>query len=164
MPNIHTTKSSYKAPSSVQGWSWLPYSSPSPYLQTLSAAISLIDDNIKKSKSCNEAFKKLPSGREFSEIWNDSSIWISLDPSNMKDKYGATLSSKHITLTAYTLKMGKWTTAATLMHELAHVGGALGTGTDAEDILLKCLLRGLHNPNIIGQLIRGRKYNSSYTS
>ncbi len=80
----------------------------------------------------------------------------------MKDKYGATLSGKHITLTAYTLKMGKWTTAATLMHELAHVGEALDT--DAEDILLKCLLRGLHDPNIIGRVIKGEKYNSSYIS
>lgn len=161
MPNIHTTKSSYKAPSSIQGWSWLPYSSSS-YLQTLNSAISLIDNNIKTNKSCNQAFKNLPSGRNFSDIWNDSSIWISLDPSNIKDKYGATLSNKHITLTAYTLKMGKWTTAATLIHELAHVGGALNTNTDAEDVLLKCLLRGLHDPNIIGGLINGKKNNPSY--
>ncbi len=165
MSNIYTSKSStYTAPSSVSGWNWLPFPDPSAHLDTLKSAVSLIDSKIKGHKPCNDAFKNLPSGKSFHQIWIDSSIWISLDPSNIKGRYGATLSKKHVTLTAYTLNMGKWTTAATLVHELAHVGGALGTDTKAEDTLLKCLLNSLHDPLIIGKVIEGKKVNPSRLS
>lgn len=158
MLNIYTSKSStYTAPTPISGWSWLPFPDPSPHLGTLKSAISLIDSKIKGHKPCNDAFKNLPSGKTFLQIWSDPSIWISLDPSNIKDRYGATLNKKHVTLTAYTLNMGKWTTAATLVHELAHVGGALGTDKKAEDTLLKCLLKSLHDPLIIGKVIGGKK-------
>ena len=162
MPKIHTTQSTYSAPSPVAGWSWLPYADPSSQLTTLKSAISIIDTKIKSHLPCNNAFKALPLGKTFLQIWNDPTVWISLDPGNMKGRYGATLSKKHITLSAYTLNMGKWTTAATLVHELAHVGGALGTDSKAEDTLLKCLLKSLHDPTIIGELINRKKRNRSY--
>lgn len=80
-----------------------------------------------------------------------------MDPSNDGKLYGAALGN-HITLSKYTLNMGRWNAAATLVHELAHVGGAGGSDTMAEDVLLKCLLKNLHNPNIIGNLIRDQKF------
>jgi hypothetical protein len=49
--------------------------------------------------------------------------------------------------------MGKWTTAATLVHELAHVNGAPGTNRDAGNTLLNCMLKSLHDPTIIGKII-----------
>lgn len=161
MPKIHTSTSKYTAPSPVSGWKWLPYSAPSPQLSTLKSAITTIEREILDYTPCNKAFQKLPSGKTFFQIWSDPKVWISLDPSNISKKYGATLSKKHITLTKYTLNMGKWTTMATLIHELAHVGGASGTDSKAEDTLLKCLLKDLHDPAIIG-LINNIKENSSY--
>lgn len=161
MPKIHTTKTTYAAPTPISGWSWLPYPDPSAHLNTLNQAISIIDTKIKSHTPCNSAFKKLPAGKTFLQIWNDPAIWISLDPGNRHGRYGATLSKKHVTLSAYSLNMGHWTTAATLVHELAHVGGAGGTNSDAEDTLLNCLLNGLHDPRIIGKLIDGKRQDSS---
>lgn len=162
MPKIHITKSTYSAPSPIAGWSWLPYADPSPQLTTLKSAISIIDTKIKSYQPCNNAFKALPLGKSFLQIWSDPTVWISLDSIYKAGRYGATLSKKHITLSLYALNMGKWTTAATLVHELAHVGGASGTDSKAEDTLLKCLLKGLHDPNIIGRIIHGNKQNRRF--
>ena len=79
-------------------------------------------------------------------------MWISFDPDRSGNKYGVTLAKKHVSITAYALAMGQWTTAATLIHELAHVNGAPSNNTQAEDTLLSCLLKNNHNPNIIGQI------------
>lgn len=159
MPKIHTNASKYNAPSPTSGWQWQPYSAH--YLSTLRSAISIIETKIKNNKPCNEAFKKLPSGKTFLQIWNDPSIWISFDPTNIGGRYGATLGKKHVTLPSFSLRMGQWTTAATLVHELAHVGGAGGNDSKAEDVLRRCLLKDLHDPNIIGKVIEGKKCNRS---
>jgi hypothetical protein len=84
-------------------------------------------------------------------VWGDASVFISRDPSNQQGNFGATL-GKDITITRFSLRMGRWTVAATLVHELAHVNGAPGTDTQAEDTLLSCLLRGLHDSTIIGMM------------
>ena len=133
----------------IPSWSWLPYPDPSTELTTLKLAIALIDANIKLYKPCNEAFKALSLGKTFEQVWNDLVVWISLDPSNQLGKYGACMGRKHITISKYSLRMGKWAAAATLVHELAHVGGAGGLDTAAEDTLLKCLLRDFHDPGVL---------------
>ena len=48
--------------------------------------------------------------------------------------------------------MGRWTVAATLVHELAHVNGAPGNDRQAEHTLASCLLQKLEDPQIIGRI------------
>lgn len=163
MPSINLPGSKYTAPPTIQGWHWKPYSNPA-YLSTLKSAILLIDMKIRQYTPCNDAFKKLPGGKSFAQVWNDKSIWISFDPDISGNKWGVTLNAKHVSLTAYALKMGKWTTAATLVHELAHVNGAGSNNTAAEDTLKSCLLKSLHNPNIIGSLMKSKLINKSLTA
>ncbi len=157
MPQIHLpTSTTYTAPGTISGWKWLPYSNKT-HLATLRSAIAIIDSKIKNYKPCNNAFKSLTGKKSFLQVWNDNSVWISYDPDNKGSRYGATLSKKHITITQYTLSMGKWTTAATLVHELAHVNGAPPTNKDAENTLLSCMLNSLHDPTIIGKIQRSEK-------
>jgi hypothetical protein len=85
------------------------------------------------------------------QVWNDPGVWVSYDPGGQGGRYGATLGNE-ITITAYSLRMGRWTVAATLVHELAHVNGAPGTDKQAEHTLASCLLHKLENPNIIGRI------------
>ncbi|HKO49135.1 MAG TPA: hypothetical protein VJV79_15490 [Polyangiaceae bacterium] len=49
-------------------------------------------------------------------------------------------------------RMGQWTLAATLIHELAHVNGASGHDAAAERSLLPCLMGNLYDPHIIGRV------------
>lgn len=127
MPHIHKTASKYTAPTPLQGWQWLPFTDKI-MLNVITRAVSLIDKRIKGTKPCEASFKALPGGKSFSDIWNQANVWVSL------------------------LAMGEWMAAATLIHELAHVNGAPGNDTQAEDTLLKCMLKDHHNPNIIGQI------------
>lgn len=152
MPKINTPTSGHTAPAAVAGWQWLPYSNAGR-LHTLQHAIAIINARIRSNKPCNAAFRALPGRRSFVQVWNDPTVWISYDPASTGNRYGATL-RKEITISAFSLKMGHWTVAATLVHELAHVNGAGGTTTAAEDTLKSCLLRGLHDPTIIGRVVR----------
>lgn len=157
MPQIHMPESNYNAPVPHQGWQWLPYTDQK-MLANLKLAISIIDSKIKHSNSCNDAFKKLPGKKTFLQVWNDDSVWISFDPNRKGITWAVMLSKKHITLSAYTLAMGPWHAAATLVHELAHVNDAPHDDKQAEGVLLSCLLKSLHDPEIIGQLIRSKKF------
>lgn len=160
MPKIHLPASVYTAPGTISGWQWLPYTDKKS-LATLKAAIRLIDTRIKGYKPCNAAFKALAGGKTFAQVWSDNSVWISYDPGKKSGRYGVTYLKKHISITHYSLAMGKWTAAATLVHELAHVNGAPGTNTKAEDTLLKCLLKTLHDPNIIGSINNSNRLRGS---
>ena len=151
MPNIHISSSKYSAPSKLQGWQWLPFTDK-VMANVINRAVTLIDKRIKGVQSCEAAFKALPGGKTFADIWSQPNVWISYDPDKSGSKYGVTLSRQHVSITAYALAMGEWMAAATLIHELAHVNGAPGNDTQAEDTLLKCLLKDHHNPNIIGQI------------
>lgn len=151
MPNIHKTAAKYTAPTPLQGWQWLPFTDKI-MLNVITRAVSLIDKRIKGTKPCEAAFKALPGGKSFSDIWSQANVWVSFDPDRSGNKYGVTLNKQHVSITAYSLAMGEWMAAATLIHELAHVNGAPGNDTQAEDTLLKCMLKDHHNPNIIGQI------------
>lgn len=159
MPRINVPGSHHTAPTPQDGYSWLPYTD-NDYLSTLRRAMQIIQSRVTTHKPCNDAFRSLPGGRSFQQVWYDPDVWISFFPSRQEKNYGATL-GKEITLSAYTLAMGRWTTTATLIHELAHVNGAGGGDTQAEDTLKACLLRNLHDPAIIGSLTNP-KPGSSY--
>ncbi len=150
MPSINIPGSGHAGPPTNSGWQWLPYTDDA-MLSTLRRAIHVIDSRIKDYKPCNAAFKALPRGRSFAQVWNDPTIWISYDPNQGGLNYGATL-GQDVTITRYALHMGLWTTAATLVHELAHTNGADGISHDAEGTLRSCLLQGLENPQIVGSI------------
>ncbi len=157
MAQIHLPTSSYSAPGTISGWQWLPFTDTNK-LNTLQRAINIINSKIKNYKPCNDSFKALPGGKTFLQTWYSPSVWISYDPDQSGNKWGACYNKKDITISAYALAMGHWSVAATLVHELAHVNGAHGHNTQAEDTLLSCLLNTLHDPTIIGKIIRSKKF------
>ncbi len=162
MAKIHINSSKYSAPANLQGWQWLPYTDKI-MLNVVKRAVGIIDLRIKGHKPCEAAFKALPGGKSFTDIWAMNNVWISFDPDRSGNKYGVTLNNQHVSVTSYALAMGEWMTAATIIHELAHVNGAPGINTQAEDVLLQCMLKQHHNPNIIG-LIRSSRYKNTRVS
>jgi hypothetical protein len=160
MPKVNTPDSGHTGPDAVAGWQWLPYTDAT-YLHTLNRAIQIIDSRIKGYKPCNEAFKALPNGRTFAQVWADPFIWINYDPKNDGHNYGVTnrVSGSEVSITQFALRMGHWTTAATLVHELAHTNGAPGGASHAaEGTLSRCLLHALEDPNILGKIIRASRF------
>ena len=152
MPSINTPSSHHAGPGPISGWQWLPYTD-AVLLATLRQAISIIDRRINGYAPCDVAFRALPSGRSFAQVWRDPSIWISYDPDNHGHKFGVTnrVGGDEISITRFALRMGRWTTAATLVHELAHTNGAPGGNSHAaEGTLRNCLLQGLEDPTIVG--------------
>jgi hypothetical protein len=163
MPKIHEKASAYVPPKPQGGYEWLPITDKH-LLDTGRAAFKIIEQKIKKHVPCSKAFKALPDKRSFDDVWKDPNIWVSYYPSVKKGDYGATLDNKDITISKYALLMGRWTTAATLVHELAHCNGASGADTKAEDTLNSCLLKSLHDPSIVGELIQQNKERPSFLS
>ncbi len=159
MPTINTPASAHTAPLPNSGFEWQAVADHHE-LHVIRQAIWIIDHRIKGFRPCNDAFAALPGGRTFDEVWADASVFISRDPSNAQGNFGATLSND-ITITRFSLRMGRWTVAATLVHELAHVNGAPGTDAQAEDTLLSCLMRGLHDSTIIGMMENMRTSTST---
>lgn len=156
MPRINTVGAGHAGPTPLPGgFRYDTFTDPG-FLKTLNRATSIIDTRIRGYRPCNEAFRALPNGRSFADVWNDARIWINFDPSRQGGRYGAQRGS-NITITAYALAMGHWTVAATLVHEMAHVNGAPTNTHDAEGTLRSCLLAGLEDPNIIGAVIRASR-------
>src|SRR6266849_1441035 len=142
MPQINTPKSGHVGPAALTGGhQYLTYAD-AHFLTALQSAIHIIQNRIRGQVPCDNAFRLLPGARTFSQVWADSAVWINFDPSRSGGDYGATR-AKEITITAYSLAMGHWTVAATLVHEMAHVNGASGATHDAEGTLKSCLLSGL---------------------
>src|SRR5689334_6009488 len=110
MPQIHEAASAYVAPAPQGGYEWLPIADKH-LLATVKAAFKIIEDRIKKHGPCTASFKALPDGQSFEDVWNDANIWVSYYPSVKKGDYGATLNKKDITISKYSILMGRWTTA-----------------------------------------------------
>ena len=90
---------------------------------------------MRGNKSCNDHFSSLPGGRDCRSLIDDHTIWIYYDPS---DGYGWCVPStlpNDIVVCRYALAMGRWSVAATIFHELAHLNGAPG----GEGILMSTL-------------------------
>lgn len=152
-PRINTPASGHAGPAYVPGVSlqYLPFSN-ARFLAVMESAITLVGLRIVRHPPCNRAFALLPRRRTLQNLWGDARIWINSDPSHNGLDYGETTGFE-ITITEYALRMGQWTVAATLVHELAHIDGALSTDRKAEDTLLRCLLPGLHDPSVIGRIL-----------
>lgn len=155
MIRINSSSSRHREPADAtvgtQTIRWQPYRN-STHVSTLQLAIRMLNARVKNHAPCNDAFRALPGGRSFRRLLNDSRIWISFDPSGADGYYGAALGND-ITISAFAFRMGVWTVAGTLVHELAHVNGAPGTNNQAEGTLQDCLLPDVHNPSVIGRVI-----------
>lgn len=159
MPKLNVVGSGHVAPARIRHWQWLPFTDAT-YLLEVQRAFNIIDARIKGHAPCNAAFRALPGGRSFADLWLDPSIWVSYDPDGRATKFGGRL-GKDITLSRYTCAMGRWAVVATLVHELAHVGGAGGDNQDAENTLEACLMQAHHNPLVIGRIESARRFNGS---
>jgi hypothetical protein len=159
MPRINTPDTGHVGPATLSdGIAFLPFTDPH-YLAVLRSAILIIDGNLRGHSPCDAAFRALPGGRSFAQVWYDPSVWINFDPSLDPRDFGATREgTKESTISANALKRGRWTVAATLVHELAYVNGArFGHSLEAETALQTCFLPELKDPNMWGQLSqRGR--------
>jgi hypothetical protein len=125
-------------------------------LATLKAAIDLIRRQVKGLVPCNKCFSKLPGGRNFDEVFEDASIYVSFDGGGPNSGVTNRAGGKEVTISARELRTGKWSVAATLIHELAHCNGASGTSIDAENTLNCCGFKKHFRPGAIGALSGGR--------
>ena len=146
MATIHVPGDAHATP--VGRHQWLPYSDARKK-KVVEDALFILKHNIKGSRPCNRCFEALSGGRSFDDVLGDAGVFISFDPANRQGDFGATIGSD-VTITDFSIRMGRWTVAATLVHELAHVNGAPGDTHDAENTLTCCGLGALHDPNIIG--------------
>lgn len=157
MPQINFSDSGHLIPPIGTGrYSFSPFDRQLDRQRThqLQAAISFIEATLIRTpcESCEQAFRSLDRHRSFREIWSDATIWISYT-SSILDR-GYTHSNGRdiaISLAAFGSSPIQWRgVAATLIHELAHVGGASGTTCDAERVLLRCRFADHFDPSVIG--------------
>jgi hypothetical protein len=157
MPNINVPESGHASPRPRRGYQWLPFTDRQ-YLVEVQRAFNIINARIKGYAPCNAVFQALPRGRSFADLWNDPNVWVSYDPDGRPTKFGGTKGNE-ITLSQYACRMGHWTIVATLVHELAHVGGAGGRNRDAESTLKACLMQAHFNPYVIGRIESAARFN-----
>ena len=135
---------------------------PDKYLPVVSRSLKLLQAKMRNAKSCNDDFSTLPGGKTFRELFDNAAIWVNYDPLNNGSLWGWTMPTafpNDVVLTQYPLRMGYWSTAATIVHELAHLNGADGTTHAAEHTVKSCLMKskgGPYDPNIIGRVVHRR--------
>jgi len=130
---------------------WLAYDATrDSQKKMLEKAIGIIKSNIRGSKACNDAFKALPNGRSFDDIFDDDNVWISYCPDNANYGFTNRVGGSEITICELAYRWGYWTVTGTLVHEMGHVNGAGTTDHAAEGTLLSCGLAKVHDPTIIG--------------
>lgn len=95
-------------------------------------------------------FRQLPFRRTLTSILRDRSIWLNYEDNPRR--YGATETLHHrdVAISSTAFRKGRWVVLATVIHELAHVGGAQGSGHAAEQAVLAC------GPGLPSELRRGR--------
>jgi hypothetical protein len=130
---------------------------PEEYLPIVRQALDIIQNRIRGQYHCDEIFAALPGGHNFRDLFDDPNTWINYDPSGRQNDWGWTMPRSFpndLVVTQFTLRMGRWSTAGTIIHELAHLNGAPGGNSHAaEETLRFCGLqspRGPYNPRIRG--------------
>ena len=129
---------------------------PFEYWHTMSRALDIINTRIRGHYQCDAIFSALPGGKDFKAWFDDPNVWINYDSSNAQGDWGWTMPGaypKDIVVSRFSLRMGRWSTAATIIHELAHLNGADGHSHAAENTLQHCGLKspqGPYNPSIRG--------------
>lgn len=90
--------------------------------------------------SANRYFSKLPLGRTLTSLLDDNTIWINYSPIIGANLGQTSTEYPHeVALGTLAFEGGRWTVLGTLIHELAHVGGApADTDQRAEQALVYC--------------------------
>jgi hypothetical protein len=88
--------------------------------------------------SADAYFRRLPFQKTLTALVADQTLWISYEDNPAR--YGATSirNYKDIVISSSAFDKGRWVVLATLVHELAHVGGAPGFDDSAERAVLAC--------------------------
>ena len=123
--------------------------------------------------SANLYFSRLPYQKTLTGLLADRATWINYEDNPRR--YGATVmvGQAEMAISSTAFRKGRWVVLATLIHELAHVGGAPGFSHAAEQAVLACglglpseLLRGRddrrtpYEPGILGMNVRGGEETS----
>jgi hypothetical protein len=77
MPQLNLPGSGHVAPAAVAGWQWLPIPEAN-YKNRIQHAMHIITGRIQACSPCNAAFRALPGGRTFAQVWADPAVWIKL--------------------------------------------------------------------------------------
>jgi hypothetical protein len=120
---------------------------PGPQVLVVKRALAIIQSRIRGRRECDSIFGALPNGRSFTSLFDDPNIWINYEPGNGSD-YGWMTDDcpNDIVVTGFAMRMGRWTIAGTIVHELAHLNGADGTSHAAERTLRHCDLQSPRGP------------------
>jgi hypothetical protein len=121
---------------------------PDEYLETAQRALKILTERIVGHYHADEAFKALPGGKTLTQMVNGSDIWVNYDPSNKQGDWGWTRPRANpldVVISQFTLRMGRWSTVGTIVHEMAHLDGAPGGRSHAAEETLKH--SGLQSPN-----------------
>jgi hypothetical protein len=113
---------------------------PVGYLDTINRALTILLGGMRGNHRCNSSFSALSGGRSFRDIFDDHTIWINYDSDNRGHLWGWTIPSTHpndVVICQYALRMGRWSTAATVVHECAHLNGAPGGPSQAAELRVK---------------------------
>lgn len=148
---INTAGSAHVGPVRNGVAEWLAYDpAHETQRQMVERAINILRNNVRGSGACNRAFRALPGGRSFDDIFDDDNVWISYCPDNANYGFTNRVSGTEITICELAFRWGYWTVTGTHVHEMGHVNGAGVNDHAAEGTLLSCGLAKVHDPNIIG--------------
>lgn len=162
MPTIHVPGDGHVTPApDPDGTRWDPYSDPK-IKHTLERALFILKHNIRGMRPCNTCFSRLSGGRTFDQVFDDPSIFISFDPDGPDSGATDSVGGKEITIGIREFRVGRWSVAATLVHELAHTNGADAVSADAENTLRCCGLSGLFRPGVVGMNEPGSGNRNAY--
>jgi hypothetical protein len=149
MAKIHVPDDGHDAPEPGD-YSFLPFTDKDKK-RIVEQAIFLLTNNVRGMKPCNECFQKLANKRTFDDILDDPRTFIHYDPRTAADDYGGTRpGTQNVTITETAIRKGRWTVAATLVHEFAHINGAPNTDSKAEETLKCCGFKDLYDPELHG--------------
>lgn len=132
------------------------------YISMLQIALGNIRSNIVSRpaccQSCDDAFRHLPRGRSFREVFNNPNVWINFDPRMDEQDYASTHPHlPDITITAACFqyasthgRRGMRVLMGTIVHEMAHINGAHSSDNSAESTLQSCCLRDVYDADYVG--------------
>jgi hypothetical protein len=146
MVNIHIPGDGHMPPPPDSVATYWPYNDPAKK-KIVEDALFILRNNVKGSKPCNDCFKLLPNGRTFDDILDDPTVFICYDPS---ERFRGNTLGNDITINEYSIRVGKWMVAGTLVHEFAHINGASVTDHKAEGSLACCGFAAIEDPTCVG--------------
>jgi hypothetical protein len=121
---------------------------PAEHVDTLRRALHILTTRIVGHYHADQTFAALPGHRTLTQMVNGADIWINYDPSNRQGDWGWTMPAANpndVVISQFTLRMGRWSTVGTIVHEMAHLDGAPGGNSHAAEETLRH--SGLQSPN-----------------